>query len=122
MSNVRSFGTIRKLPSGRFQARYWHLGKQVSADTTFPNKTDARAFLAGIETDLTDLCAWINTDEDPFLVSALATQLSQNGSGQSVDHSPKERSTRSRSAAKIRSTFFSPTAVSRKKSIQSPSW
>jgi integrase len=52
MTTIRSFGTIRKPPSGRYQARYWHLGKQVSADTTFSNKTDARAFLAGIETDL----------------------------------------------------------------------
>ncbi len=52
MTTVRSFGTIRKLPSGRYQARYWHLGQQVAADTTFATKTDARAFLAGIETDL----------------------------------------------------------------------
>ncbi len=52
MTSVRSFGTIRKLSGGRFQARYWHLGKQVAASTTFATKTDTRAFLAGIETDL----------------------------------------------------------------------
>ena len=52
MTTVRSFGTIRKLPSGRYQARYWYLGKQVTAGTTFATKTDARAFLAGIDTDL----------------------------------------------------------------------
>ena len=49
MARARSFGNIRKLPSGRYQARYWHLGKQVAADTTFANKTDARRWLATVE-------------------------------------------------------------------------
>jgi integrase len=52
MAKARAFGTIRKLPSGRFQARYWHLGKQVSAGSSFPAKADARAWLASVETDL----------------------------------------------------------------------
>jgi len=50
--STRPFGTIRKLTSGRFQARYSHLGHQVSADTTFATKAAARAWLAGVETDL----------------------------------------------------------------------
>jgi len=49
---TRPFGTIRKLASGRYQARYSHLGHQVSADTTFATKAAARAWLAGVETDL----------------------------------------------------------------------
>ncbi len=49
---TRPFGTIRKLASGRYQARYWHLGKQVGADTTFATKAEARAWLARMETDL----------------------------------------------------------------------
>jgi hypothetical protein len=52
MGKINAFGTIRKLPSGRYQARYWHLGKQVSGGTTFPKKADAKAWLAGVETDL----------------------------------------------------------------------
>ena len=52
MGTNSSFGSVRKLPSGRFQVRYFHLGKRVAADTTFPTKADARAFLAGVETDL----------------------------------------------------------------------
>lgn len=52
MSRARQFGTIRKMPSGRFQARYWHLGRQVPADHTFRTKADARVWLASIETDL----------------------------------------------------------------------
>jgi len=42
MARARSFGSIRKLPSGKFQARYWHLGKQIAAEHTFAAKTDAR--------------------------------------------------------------------------------
>ncbi len=45
MSTARQFGTIRQLPSGRYQARYWHLGDQVSAGVTFPTKKAARAWL-----------------------------------------------------------------------------
>src|SRR6478735_6134597 len=51
VSRARQFGTIRRLPSGRYQARYWHLGQQVSAGTTFATKTEARAWLASVETD-----------------------------------------------------------------------
>jgi integrase len=52
MSPARQFGTIRRLPSGRYQARSWHLGDQVSAGTTFATKTAARAWLSSVETDL----------------------------------------------------------------------
>src|SRR5690606_5913620 len=39
------FGSIRKLPSGRYQARYTHNGSRHTAPTTFLRKTDARAWL-----------------------------------------------------------------------------
>lgn len=52
MAAGRQFGTIRKLPSGRFQARYSHLGRQVGAPDTFLTKTDARRWLSSVETDL----------------------------------------------------------------------
>ena len=52
MSPARQFGTIRELPSGRYQARYWHLGEHVSAGTTFATKTEARRWLSSVETDL----------------------------------------------------------------------
>jgi hypothetical protein len=41
MARARSFGSIRKLPSGKYQARYWHLGKQIAAKHTYAVKTDA---------------------------------------------------------------------------------
>ena len=52
MAKARAFGTIRKLPSGRFQARYRHLGRQIPAEVTFATKGNARAWLAAVETDL----------------------------------------------------------------------
>ncbi len=52
MGTSRPFGNIRKLSSGRYQARYWHLGRQVPAETTFATKADARAWLATMETDI----------------------------------------------------------------------
>ncbi len=48
-SGIKSngFGTIRKLPSGKYQARYTAPnGKQVSASTTFETLGTARKFLA----------------------------------------------------------------------------
>lgn len=53
MSGKRQFGTIRKLPSGRWQARYPdRTGRLVTAPTTYPTKKDAAVFLASIESDL----------------------------------------------------------------------
>ena len=53
MAPTRRFGTIRKLPSGRYQARYSHLGKQIGAEVTFATKADARAWLSQIEVEIT---------------------------------------------------------------------
>ena len=55
------WGSVRKLPSGRYQARYrvgltWHV-----APSTFRTKRDADAFLASIRVDL-DRGAWIDPD------------------------------------------------------------
>lgn len=52
MGTTRSFGSIRTLPSGRYQARYRHLGRRITADTTFSTKAEARGYLASVETDL----------------------------------------------------------------------
>jgi len=48
----RHFGSVRKLPSGRWQARYEHDGTYRSAPTTFKTKADAQAWLSEAETDL----------------------------------------------------------------------
>ena len=48
----RHFGNVRKLPSGRWQASYWHEGERHVAPETFLAKTDALAFLSTKETDI----------------------------------------------------------------------
>ncbi len=49
----RQFGTIRKLPSGRFQARYRDdAGNQIAAPQTFDTKTAAGQWLAALQTDM----------------------------------------------------------------------
>ena len=47
------FGTTRKLPSGRWQARYLTPeGDRITAPTTFGTKAAALRWLSGVETDL----------------------------------------------------------------------
>ena len=48
----RYFGSVRKLPSGRYQASYHHLGAAHSALGTFASKADAFAWLSTVETDI----------------------------------------------------------------------
>lgn len=43
-----TFGNARKLPSGRWQASYWHDGDRHVAPSTFPSKADAQLWLADV--------------------------------------------------------------------------
>jgi integrase len=47
-----TFGSVRKLASGRYQASYWHEGERHIADHTFDFKADADAWLANVRTDI----------------------------------------------------------------------
>src|SRR4051812_10597071 len=52
-SSRRRFGRARKLPSGRWQARYpGPDSRDRAAPNTFPTKTDAARFLAAVEVDM----------------------------------------------------------------------
>src|SRR4051794_24378026 len=52
-SGRRRFGRVRKLPSGRWQARYpGPNGRDRAAPSTFASKTDAARFLAAVEVDM----------------------------------------------------------------------
>ena len=73
MARARSFGNIRKLPSGRYQARYWRLGKQVAADTTFASKTDARRWLATVKADMIR-GVWVDPDAGRIPCGKYATR------------------------------------------------
>ena len=48
----RTFGSTRKLPSGRWQASYWQDGGRFVAPTTFSSKADAAAWLSSIEASI----------------------------------------------------------------------
>lgn len=48
----RHFGSVRKLPSGRWQAGYWHDGRHHVAPRTYASKTDAQAWLTKAESDI----------------------------------------------------------------------
>lgn len=52
MAGRRQFGAVRRLPSGRWQARYREGGGPlVSAPATFRTKAEAAAWLSSVETD-----------------------------------------------------------------------
>jgi integrase len=48
----RHFGSVRKLPSGRYQVRYWQGEASHTAPETFKAKADALAWLSATETDV----------------------------------------------------------------------
>ena len=49
----RRFGSVRRLPSGRWQARYWDAaGNRAGAPKTFATKADAQRWLSAAETDM----------------------------------------------------------------------
>jgi len=50
-SRRRHFGTVRKLRSGAWQARYWMAGTQRPGPTTFRTRGDALAWLSAAEAD-----------------------------------------------------------------------
>lgn len=52
MSSRASWGSVRKLPSGRYQARYRVEGLRIQAETTFRTKGDAEAYLATVRADM----------------------------------------------------------------------
>lgn len=59
MKRRRHFGSVRRLPSGRFQASYWREGYRFVASQTFTTKGDAQAYLSSVETDIVR-GAWID--------------------------------------------------------------
>ena len=67
-----SWGSIRKLNSGRYQARYRFEGIQYTGPTTFRTKSEANAWLAGVRVDL-DRGAWIDPDAGSISLADFAT-------------------------------------------------
>ena len=68
----RDFGTVRKLPSGRWQARY-HDASGVRHARSFATKADASRFLAGARSDL-DRGNWFDPHAGEITFRAYAEQ------------------------------------------------
>lgn len=77
MSQRRTFGAIRKLPSGRYQASHAHpgTGARVNAPRTFPSRAEAAKWLKAVDVDLSR-GAWTppKAKTAPVLFGAYATQ------------------------------------------------
>jgi hypothetical protein len=67
-----AWGGVRKLPSGRFQARYCVDGTWFKAASTFRTKRDAEGFLAGTRADI-GRGTWINPKAGTILLRDYAT-------------------------------------------------
>jgi hypothetical protein len=80
----RHFGSLRKLPSGRWQASYWHRGLHNVAPATFVTKADALAFLAVIETDVRR-GVWIDPQSGRMTVAELGAQWIASNPGKRKD-------------------------------------
>ena len=92
--NRRHFGNVRKLPSGRYQASYWHEGQRHVASDTFRAKADGLAHLSKIETELR-MGSWLNPDMGRITVEKLAALWLRS-------NSQKRPSTRLRDEAIVR--------------------
>ena len=90
----RHFGSIRKLPSGRYQASYWHNVTRHVAPETFPSKGDAQRWLSNIETSI-HRGEWVDPAGGRMTVAELAD------SWKTRDPS-KRKSTRARDEAILR--------------------
>jgi integrase len=66
MAQRRTFGSIRRRSSGRWQAVYWHEGKFHSVGS-FPTKADADAALSSIQSDLSR-GSWIDPKAGKVLI------------------------------------------------------
>jgi integrase len=73
MTNRRHFGNVRKLPSGHWQASYWHEGQRHTAPVTFKTKADGLAYLASIETGIRR-GGWIDPSAGQVKLSDYATK------------------------------------------------
>jgi hypothetical protein len=75
MAGKRRFGRVRRLSSGRYQARYpGPDGKDRPAPDTFASKTDAEVWLTRKEVEIRD-GEWIDPDLGKVLFEVYAARL-----------------------------------------------
>jgi integrase len=87
LSKRRTFGSVRRLPSGRWQARYSDpTGREQTADATFASKAEATRFLTTVEADMAR-AAWL----DPALARMTFAGWVDNWWATTVNLRPKTR-------------------------------
>jgi integrase len=82
----RPFGSVRKLPSGRWQASYWHAGRRHTAEVTLMTKADANAYLAAAETHIRR-GSWI----DPYAAHTRFSEWAEEWRSSIVDLRPSTK-------------------------------
>ncbi|CDR08171.1 tyrosine-type recombinase/integrase [Streptomyces iranensis] len=82
----REFGTVRQLPSGRWQARYWAPdGSRRKAPETFASKTDAQTWLTLTQADI-ERNLWVDPDVGAVNFEAYAlTWVEERGLSATTD-------------------------------------
>ncbi|GAB2583659.1 site-specific integrase [Streptomyces capparidis] len=82
----REFGTVRQLPSGRWQARYWAPdGSRRTAPETFESKTDAQTWLTLTKADI-ERKHWVDPDAGAVNFEAYAlTWVEERGLAATTD-------------------------------------
>src|SRR5215469_16977100 len=71
-SSQRRFGTIRKLPSGRYQVRYWGPdGIRRSVGQTFAAKAEADRYLTLLEAQITR-AEWVDPEAGKVTLAVYA--------------------------------------------------
>ena len=91
MSPVRRFGSVRE--RGRFfEASYWHNGRRHVAPRMFTTKSDARAFLSSVESDIRR-GAWIDPFAGRMRVRELAEEWATSNPGKRESTAVREEST-----------------------------
>lgn len=77
MSKRRTFGSVRRLPSGRWQASYHHpvTHQRVSGPTTYATKREATTWLSLAEADLVR-----GDDLDPTAAADSSSPTPKSGS------------------------------------------
>jgi len=73
MSGKAAWGSVRKLPSGRYQARYRVDRRLIGAPTTFRTKRDAESYLANVRTDM-ERGNWVNPASGKVTLREYATK------------------------------------------------
>lgn len=73
MGSRASWGSVRKLPSGRYQARYRVDGKMVGAPRTFRTKRDAEAYLSTVRADM-ERGTWVDPGAGKVTLRVYATR------------------------------------------------